>query len=148
MANLSYIQSVTTQSAAGANGAASFTSATKGNLLVTMCFQSVPGGLGGTPTMSIADTPNGGSTNAWTKVWANVGTLGLGNGGWYQAWVCINSATGADTITVTPSVVTGRFTKLENRAERQEWWTKAHTLALVALPPAVHKLLLHWGLFN
>jgi hypothetical protein len=42
----------------------------------------------------------------------------------------------------------GRVTKLENRAERQEWWTKAHTLALVALPPAVHKLLLHWGLFN
>ena len=112
MANLSYIQSVTTGSVAGANGAASFTSATKGNLLVTMCFQSVPGGLGGTPTMSIADTPNGVSTNAWTKVWANVGTLGLGNGAWYQAWVCINKATGADTITVTPSVVTGRFTTL------------------------------------
>jgi len=111
---LAFIQSNGATSTAGAAsiGVTYGSSPTSGHLLAALCYQSVPGGSGGTPTMAIADTPNGGASNTWTPVWGSVQALGLSNGGWLQAWVCLNSATGADTVTVTPSITTSRFTSL------------------------------------
>jgi hypothetical protein len=104
----------TTSAQSAATGTASYGSnVTAQNILVAIAYQLLIGGGGTTPTMSIADSPNGGASNTWTPVWSGVQSItGITDNGFLQAWACVNNATGADTITVTPSITANRYTIL------------------------------------